>query len=232
MLARLGLSVKVVENGHQVLDVLQQNSFRLVLMDMQMPGMDGIEATRQIRRTLTATELPIIALTANTDPLDERRCIQAGMNDFLSKPFMLDRLKDGLEMHLSPLPDVRSEPFDMAILKTFIKTMGEDDLPFLRDIFSEFILEANRVRTEIYHGIQTGDIDRIGLACHSLKGSSSMIGASLLQQMSHELETLAQANKLDDLKLRLGHFEGAVNATRRGLDHEFEQLVAARTDLV
>jgi CheY-like chemotaxis protein len=85
LLEKIGVKVSVAENGKQALEVLRHTTFDLVFMDCQMPVMDGFEATRQMRKFDRNT--PVIALTANIQPADRQACYQAGMNDFISKPF-------------------------------------------------------------------------------------------------------------------------------------------------
>ncbi len=105
MLEGLGCQVEVTENGREVLDALDAGTFDVVLMDCQMPEMDGFEATAEIRhREATRTEtrhIPIIALTANAMEGDRERCLAAGMDDYLSKPFTVDQLRTVLEKWLS-----------------------------------------------------------------------------------------------------------------------------------
>lgn len=86
MLRRLGYDVEIVDNGRSAVEAVAERTYQLVLMDLQMPEMDGIEATRRIREHMTDSELPIIALTANARPQDREACTTAGMNDFISKP--------------------------------------------------------------------------------------------------------------------------------------------------
>lgn len=97
LLARLGLSVAVARHGEEALKMLHQRAFDLVLMDCNLPLMDGYEATRQIRRERRWASLPVIALTANVLPEDRERCQQAGMNDYLSKPLRREELQAMLE---------------------------------------------------------------------------------------------------------------------------------------
>lgn len=92
MLKGLPMEIQAAENGAQAVAAVTQKRFALVLMDCHMPGMDGFEATRAIRRLFPSHALPIIALTANNTPDDRERCLKAGMNDFLPKPFDKDSI--------------------------------------------------------------------------------------------------------------------------------------------
>ena len=91
-LTLVGATVQIANNGQEALDLLKNEPFDCVLMDMQMPVMSGIEATREIRATLELTSLPIIAMTANASDEDKKACLNAGMNDFITKPFFPDQL--------------------------------------------------------------------------------------------------------------------------------------------
>jgi len=100
LVASLGLTAKVVSDGHAAIAAATTESFLLVLMDCQMPGMDGYEATRQLRRIRSTAELPIVAMTANAMKGDRELCLAAGMNDYVSKPIRLDRLREVLSRYL------------------------------------------------------------------------------------------------------------------------------------
>lgn len=92
MLSKLGCDVRVAAHGGEALSLLEQKTFDLVLMDCNMPVMDGYEATRQIRQRGRWPKLPIVALTANAMPEERERCRSAGMNDYLAKPFRREEL--------------------------------------------------------------------------------------------------------------------------------------------
>lgn len=93
MLQRLNCSVHTVENGKQALNTLDDHSYDVIFMDLQMPEMDGFDATREIRKREKEKKIPIIALTANAMQGEKAKCIEAGMNDYLSKPFEIQDIE-------------------------------------------------------------------------------------------------------------------------------------------
>lgn len=112
ILVNMGYTPKIVENGIAAFNALRETNYELVLMDMQMPEMDGLECTRKIRKSLTIQPL-IIALTANAMPADQEECIRSGMNDYLPKPISLDDLRSKLiSWHGQRIPDQELEKFD------------------------------------------------------------------------------------------------------------------------
>ena len=104
-LARLGYQATVANNGREALQLLDEQSFDLVLMDMQMPEMDGLTATREIRQRYPAARQPLIfALTANAVSGDRERCLESGMNDYLSKPVKMENIEQLILKHFRPKP--------------------------------------------------------------------------------------------------------------------------------
>jgi CheY-like chemotaxis protein/HPt (histidine-containing phosphotransfer) domain-containing protein len=227
LLTKIGYQATFVQNGRDAVQLAQSQPFTCILMDMMMPVMDGLEAARAIRKNESSLgkRIPIIAFTANADSTDERRCIEAGMDAFISKPFTFDQLKNRLQSILGPLSsETTPSAIDFAVLNTFVRTMGEEDVAFIRELFCDFMTEANRVRTDIHVGIRSADPNIIALSAHSLKGSSAVLGAEKLVHLCQEIESLAKRNNLSDIELRLSHFEGAVNEVRRALDTYLQQL--------
>ncbi len=107
ILTKAGFRIVLAENGQQALEILHKSTFDLILMDMQMPQMDGLTATREIRN-LGFKDLPILGLTANAFASDRQRCIEAGMNDWITKPVspqnMIEKINEWLNRAISILP--------------------------------------------------------------------------------------------------------------------------------
>jgi CheY-like chemotaxis protein len=101
MLEKIGLESTLAHDGQQALNMLEQNTYDAVLMDCQMPVLDGFEATRRIREQPALTELPVIAMTANVMEGDREKCIAAGMNDYIGKPVVEAALKKTLARWLA-----------------------------------------------------------------------------------------------------------------------------------
>lgn len=109
LLQRAGVAVTVAEDGLQVMDAVKQHSFDLVLLDMRMPNQDGLETTRQLRRLQAYRDVPIVALTANAFESDRQACLDAGMNDFLTKPIDPEALHEVLRRWL-PTSNDKKKP--------------------------------------------------------------------------------------------------------------------------
>jgi CheY-like chemotaxis protein len=108
MLEKLGLAADAASGGQEALAMVPNGSYSVVLMDLEMPDMDGVETTRAIRRLTLPRQPFIIALTANAFESDRERCLQAGMDDFLSKPFRFNALREKMDSHVRTLPGHRS----------------------------------------------------------------------------------------------------------------------------
>jgi PAS domain S-box-containing protein len=198
-----GASVFVANHGQEALDILAANAeaFDLVLMDLQMPVMDGLTAARHIRQHLGLLHLPIVAMTANAMQSDREACAAAGMNEYVSKPFNLDHLVAVLRKQLgkgaaplSPvvetlLPSSVSDAAAMAgvDLEQVLQFMGghqelyEQALPFF--------LESLAAIPEQLHALMAqGDTQSAAHALHSLKGSAGQMGATELAQEAAEGE--------------------------------------------
>jgi len=212
MLRALGVHVEVAENGEQALAAVARQSYSLVLMDCQMPVLDGLEATRRLRSIEQARgdelRLPVIALTANALLGDREHCIAAGMDDYLSKPFTSAQLRAVLERWLpqremvadgfaAPPPVVRVEnpqqpTLDPAQLEQ-IRSLNRSATPsVLKRIITLFLDSAPEQLAALRAAIQQEDALKICGIAHSLKSASANLGAVQFSQLCKQLEIKAK----------------------------------------
>ena len=230
MLSKLDVPVVFADNGADAVEMAGKQRYTCILMDMIMPVMDGLDAARMIREAESGADYrtPIIALTANADPGYERKCLSAGMDAFLTKPFTFDQLSKVLSQFLTK-KSIKSEKraINTSVLSTFVRTMGEHDHDFINELFREFLTQANQVRSEVHVGLRSENGDLIAREMHSLRGSASVIGAEQLVEMCHEIEGNARNNSFDEVELRMSRFEGAINEVKRELS-QYSLLMASR----
>ena len=221
MLRKLGLRVELAANGEEAVAQVLQNPFDLVLMDCQMPVMDGFEATRLIRQMHNerTPHLPILALTANAMPGDERDCLNAGMDAFLAKPLTLLGLHNTLARWLAAerLSDAttaqETDPVQIAAatgdVSSAIDPMVMDTLRSLdesggtalaREVFGSYLSDARSAMNRLQTAIEAGDCTTQCHAAHALKSSSANVGAQTLSRSCRELETNARNGDLDGVR--------------------------------
>jgi CheY-like chemotaxis protein len=213
VLQKLAADVSIANNGAEALERIAETPFDAVLMDCQMPVMDGFTATRRIRESERQSgrgrRLPIIALTANVMSEDRENCIAAGMDAHLGKPIEPAQLIDCLGRYLRPNL-VRSE-VDLEALRDL--TGGDAD--FERELVQTFISSGDQCLAEILAALQAADFETIGKRAHALKGASANIHARGLADAASSLETAARANsvrEIDGLVRELTEKLQAVNA--------------------
>ncbi len=208
MLTKLGIEVDLVKNGEEAVDAAFRNSYDLILMDCQMPKMDGYEATQQIRvqeRALSSKDnlsITIIALTAHALPGDRERCLAVGMDDYLSKPFTKKDLRNTLGKWLGntvtcTVPDTASEsgisnhsesPLDETVLYN-ISALQQEGMPdILSELIEIYLKESENLIQTLSHSMEHNDAEGIGRSSHSLKSSSGNMGAMALAELCKDME--------------------------------------------
>ena len=215
LLQKLAADVAIANNGAEALERLAESTFSGVLMDCQMPVMDGFTATRRIReseRLSGGKRLPIIALTANVMSEDRESCIAAGMDAHLGKPIAPAQLIDCLSRYLKP--DALRAEVDM----TALRELTGGDAEFERELVETFVSSGDRCLAEILAALRSNDFETIGKRAHALKGASANIHASGLAAAASTLESAARANsvaEIDGLVRELRERLQAVNAELR-----------------
>ncbi|RMG34970.1 MAG: response regulator [Gammaproteobacteria bacterium] len=207
-LERLGFACELAENGASALDRLRMAVFDLVLMDCQMPVMDGYEATRNWRRheARTGGHLPIIAMTANAMHGDREKCLAAGMDDYLAKPVNLRELSvtlerwtqrgggvDGNEARRAD-PMAEDEILDGDVLQELREVMGED----FANLLHTYLETSPALVQALSEAVASRDTQAMIIPAHSLKSSSGNMGAARLSVVARELEVAAREGRVDD----------------------------------
>lgn len=207
MLRQLGYTLVLANNGREVLEIISREPVDLILMDCMMPAMDGYTATQYIRdleRSRNLPRTPIIALTANAMEGDRERCLLAGMDDYLSKPFLQKTLQDKIQTFVVSLPASAVTPAFSETKSTNV-TLDPASLNTLREIggnaLVEDVLNLFRTNTEqhiatLRTGLRNRDREAVRHAAHSLKSTAANIGALNLAELARVLENAARNNTL------------------------------------
>ena len=211
MLERLGCKSSIAENGFEALKLLEKTKYDAVFMDCNMPGMDGYEATQKIRQFKTeVAQIPIIAMTANVLEGDRRKCIQVGMNDYVTKPLKLDILISKLERWLEVLPEKEIVPDSKDTQVEHDEQIDTDEqsaidhavISELRDHvgggFDEMLEVYVEDITILLRSLEKSVIEKNTSAlthyAHTIKGSSSNFGAVRLVHIAKKLEDIGRKN--------------------------------------
>jgi signal transduction histidine kinase/DNA-binding response OmpR family regulator len=193
-LNKLAAEVTLANNGAEALERIAEHAFDAVLMDCQMPVMDGFTATRQIRAAEASARgrrLPIIALTANAMSADREQCIAAGMDAHLAKPLDPQRLIDCLHRYVSRA--------DRDIDLEALHEVTDGDEHFERELIATFVASGDRCLADIVRALAAQDLETVGKRAHALKGASANIHAHPLCAVASDLENAARRNALPEI---------------------------------
>ncbi len=217
ILQNMGYQADVVSNGLEVLDALRRQPYDVILMDVQMPEMDGLAATEQICQEWTIQTRPrIVAMTANAMQRDREECLAAGMDDFLSKPIRVEPLIQALKRCRRQVNSeergVRSEEItqtaassilDREALESIQSMLGGDAQEVLSELIECYLTEAPKLLQTMSdailsdpQGVAQADPIALRRAAHTLKSSSASLGAVTLAQLCEDVEAMGKANTL------------------------------------
>lgn len=234
VLSKRGHRLEVAVNGREAVDEFRKKAFDLIIMDVQMPIMDGFQATeaiREIERADSRTPTPVVAMTAHSMRGDRERCLRAGMNRYLSKPLDLERLIRVVEgvaagqsggIYTSPLEDTTETAespatADIAAMSTGGPTVDLDaalarlrgDRNLLKDMIGFFREDAPTLLASISESLASGDLGTLERAAHSLKGLSATFDAESVVVEARDVELAARAADLESLPNRVQTLQGA-----------------------
>lgn len=220
MLKKLGVfSVETAENGVEALEKLAAGRYDLVLMDIQMPVMDGIETVRRLRGPSSPAlnpQVPVAAMTANILPSERERYLEAGMEGYIAKPLLPEALNDLLcslfkdgEAPLSP--DREEEPQERAIFKrdVFLERMGQDE-ELCRRALRLFLSDSDKILCELEGAARDLGTGGILTKAHLLRGASANVEAREMMSLAEEIEKAALRNDREGAKGLLGELRGAM----------------------
>lgn len=215
MLLSEGHSVEVAENGQEALDILSRRRFDIVLMDIQMPVMDGVEATRRIRDAGSSVldhDVPIVALTAHAIQGDRERFLKTGMNDYITKPVDFQKLFGTLAAILpdrkivannTPEPQplsAKTKQASQAIDRTWLDNMLATRRDFLKRMFQVFVHEEPLRLEKTQKALESKDMEILRFLAHSIKGATATMGAYGAKERAAALEQAAKRQDLEDAR--------------------------------
>lgn len=216
LLEKLEFRTDIAANGLEAVEAVKNINYDLILMDVLMPEMDGLQATKIIRQELNKTELPkIIAMTANSMIGDREMCLEAGMDDYLTKPIRIDELEAKLNKWGKAVADERenyvavlkNKPLDLKYLdEKKIAILNDintkEDLIFFIELLDVYLKDLPEFLKEIKYGIEIRDYKKLKFFTHKLRGSILTLSLDAIERHCFELETAAGNNYLDDSLIR------------------------------
>ena len=227
VLAKLGYQFEIANNGLEAVSAIQGGAYDAVLMDCQMPEMDGYEATAEIRRIEgAARHTPIIAMTAAAMDGDREECLAAGMDDYITKPVREASVASVLEQWVvrpvldgtntdqeAPAPEGGPPgPLDPSQIE-FLRSLDEEDGALLGEIIDQYLTQTVDGRKELVRLMNNGDTHALERAAHTIRGASANVGASVLAAICAEMEAQGRFEQLDGITGLMERF-----------DHEFVRV--------
>jgi CheY-like chemotaxis protein/HPt (histidine-containing phosphotransfer) domain-containing protein len=214
LLEQLGYSADVAANGYEVLAALHRQPYDVVLMDVQMPDMDGLEATRRIQAEWPEAQRPrVVAMTASALVADRNACLSAGMDGFLSKPILIRELQAALRnvavrpAPAAPAPVAAPAPspeppsaelplLDPVYLDRLRQLEEASGRSIVAEIVESFLGDMPRRLSRMREALAAGDAAGLSFAAHALKGAGAQLGAARLAALCHDLDLRARENAL------------------------------------
>jgi signal transduction histidine kinase/DNA-binding response OmpR family regulator/HPt (histidine-containing phosphotransfer) domain-containing protein len=233
LLEKLGFSYDIASHGAEAVRAVGTRDYDAILMDCQMPEMDGYEATAEIRRLEgAARHTPIIAMTAAAMEGDRERCLAAGMDDYITKPVRLETVNAALRRWIVPPaqeeaaagPETPSsdegvlQPLDPSQLD-LLRSLDDGEGVVLAEIIQEYLVQTEEGRGELARIVEVGDSRALERAAHSLRGASANIGATSLAALCAEMELQGRLEQLDSTAQLVERFDTEWSRVRDALAH-------------
>lgn len=221
LLQQMGYRADIASNGLEALDALERQTYDAILMDVQMPEMDGLEASRQINKRWSRETRPrIIAMTANAMQGDRELCLAAGMDDYITKPIRVPDLVSALA-RTKPLAvkgdRLSNTPLDAQVFNSLQDNVGSD---FITELIDTYLEDAPKLFGEMKAALAANDVDGFRRAAHSLKSNSANFGATSLAALAKELEMMGKAGNLTGADELIARAEGEYARVEKALDEK------------
>jgi signal transduction histidine kinase/HPt (histidine-containing phosphotransfer) domain-containing protein len=225
ILDRLGYRPDVAGNGLEAVQAVLSRPYDAVLMDVQMPELDGLEATREIQRQLPHGSRPrIVAMTANATVEDRQACLAAGMDDYLSKPIAISALIQALQRCAPVVASAASAPereLDDAVLRHLASVIGGPDT---REVIDAYLEDAPQRLADLRRGLAQDDYALAHRAVHTLKSTAASLGALRFAGFCGELEELARSRETASLGALVPQLEARLQKVVAELRDRAEEL--------
>ncbi|WP_337906901.1 response regulator [Iningainema tapete] len=218
ILAQLGYQADAVDNGIEVLQALRHQPYDVVLMDVQMPEMDGLTATRRICQEWSQQQRPrIIAMTAYATEDIWRQCLEAGMDDYIIKPIQIEKLVEAMKQCQSP-------PLDAKTLQSLRKMAGARANEVLAQIINNYLAEAPQLLQAMHTAVATQDAAALQQAAHKLRSASASLGALALSKRCQAVEVMGNTGNTKGALAGVLQIEAAYKTVKAALQIELHRV--------
>jgi CheY-like chemotaxis protein len=244
MMEAFGCRVDVVSNGAEVLDRMEASRYDIIFMDCEMPVMDGFEATRLIRwreKQQGRSRAAIVALTAHASVQDRSRCLEAGMDDYLGKPFRLQELSRMMEKWRVRISALDSEPSSQGFVSDSglpenvaedyldrgsldnIRSLGPNGPRMLSTVIGIYLNDSPILIDRLSETFDAADVEGVAKAAHALKSASAGLGAATLAVMCKHVEDIARGNSMDGAGTLISRIRLEYEKVKEALKREIQK---------
>lgn len=227
LLSKWGHRIDVVSNGVQAVERSRQHTYDVILMDLQMPEMGGFEATRLIRGREQGLHTPIVAMTANAMSKDHQRCLDAGMDDYISMPLDTERLRAVLEVIIPASPETGSLPANLEPDFDYTQALVTADAWVIETIGQAFLDDCPRQMKEIEDAIQFGEHATLIRSAHTLRGLVGNFNARRIEDLARELEHQDTGSDMFKAGIVYSKLVAEIGAMNAALKNLLEQSASA-----